>query len=93
MTPTGGQGQDDIQTDRQTCPIGMGSLLIVNNYSKFEVNIFNKDRDIRKSLILSENSKWKRGIYSVKKLLRVTFPNGISSPFDSKEVPGSLSFK
>ena len=47
LTPNdanGGQGQDD----RQTCPIGMDSLFIVNNYSKFEINIFSKDRDIIK---------------------------------------------
>ena len=35
-------------------------FLIVNNYSNFEVNIFSKDRDIRKRLILSENSKSKK---------------------------------
>ena len=32
-------------------------FLMVNNYSKFEVNIFCKDIDIRKRLILSKNSK------------------------------------
>ena len=39
------------------------SFFILNNYSKFEVNIFGKDRDIRKRLkILSR----KRGITMAK---------------------------
>ena len=65
MTPVGGGGGGrggHGQDDRQTCLIGMGFLLTVNNYTKFEVNIFSKDRDIRKTLILSANSKLKRGI-------------------------------
>ena len=33
------------------------SFLIVNNHSKCEVNIFSKDKDIRKRMILSEKSK------------------------------------
>ena len=52
MTPVGVM----VRIDRQTCPIGMGSLFVVNNYSKFEINIFSKDRNIRKRLILSEKS-------------------------------------
>ena len=73
------------QTDRQTCPIRMGSLFIVNNYSKSEVNIFSKDRDIRKRLILSKNSKCKKGHNYVKKHLRVTCPTSMGFPFDSKQ--------
>ena len=47
MTPMGIRVR---MTDRQTCHIGMGSFFIVNNYSKFEVNIFSKDRDIKKKV-------------------------------------------
>ena len=40
-------------------------LLIVNNYSEFQVNIFSNNRDIRPHL---ENSESKRGITFVKKI-------------------------
>ena len=42
-------------------------FLIVNNYSKFEVNIFSNERNITKILILNENSTSKRGIAKSKK--------------------------
>ena len=42
-------------------------FFIVNNYSKFEVNIYSKDRDIKKRLNLSENSTSKKGHNYVKK--------------------------
>ena len=36
-----------------TCPTGMGSLLIVNNWSEFQVNIFSNERDIRNIKVLA----------------------------------------
>ena len=79
MTPMGIRVR---MTDRQTdLPYWNGfPFFIVNNYSKFEVNIFSKDRDIRKRLILSENSKWKKGHNYVKKLT-VTLPTGMGCAF------------
>ena len=59
MTQMGVQGQDDKQTDLQ---LEWVPFFIVNNYPKSEVNIFSKERNIRKWLILNENSKCKRGI-------------------------------
>ena len=57
-------------------------LLIVNNYSKFQVNIFSNNRDIRLHL---ENSKSKRGHNFVKKW-RITSPTGMGSPFNSEQL-------
>ena len=58
-------------------------LLIVNNYSEFQVNIFSNNRDIRLHL---ENSKLKKGHSFVKKNWKNTSPNGIGSPFDSEQL-------
>ena len=52
-------------TDRPTL-LEWVPILMVNNYSKFAVNIFSKDRDIRKGLIVSENAKSKKGHNYVK---------------------------
>ena len=51
--------------------------MTVSNFCKFEVNIFSKDRDIRKMLILSENSNSKKGHNYVKKVLMVTYPTAV----------------
>ena len=61
-------------------------LLIVNNYSEFQVNIFNNNRDIRKCQFLHENSKSKNGHNFVKKNCRITSPTGMGSTFDSEQL-------
>ena len=61
-------------------------LLIVNNYSEFQVNIFNNNRDIRKCQFLHENSKLKKGHNFVKKNCRITSPTVMGSPFDSEQL-------
>ena len=58
-------------------------LLIVNNYSEFQVNIFSNNRDIRLHL---ENSKSKKGHNFVKKNWRTISPTGMGSPFDSEQL-------
>ena len=60
----------------------MSSLLIVNNYSEFQVKIFSNNRDIRLYL---ESSKSKKGHNFVKKW-RITSPTGMGSPFDSEQL-------
>ena len=50
-------------------------VLIVNDYSKFEVNIFSNDRYFRKRLILSEILSRKRSITMSK--MKVTCPTGM----------------
>ena len=55
IDPYVGQAYDDRETDRTTL-LEWLPIFIVNNYSKFEVNILSKDRNIRKRLILSEDS-------------------------------------
>ena len=47
MSSKGGQGQDDRQTERSDL-LEWIPFLAINNYSKFEINIFSKDRDTRK---------------------------------------------
>ena len=58
-------------------------LLIVNNYSEFQVNIFSKNRDIRLHL---ENFKSKKGHNFLKKYWRITSSTGMGSPFDSEQL-------
>ena len=51
-------------------------LLIVNNYSEFQVNIFSNNRDSRsrkRDITLSKN--W-----------RIIFPTGMGSPFKSEQL-------
>ena len=59
----------------------MTFLLIVNNYSEFQVNIFSNNRDIRLHL---ENSK--KGHNFVKKNWRITSPTDMGFPFDSEQL-------
>ena len=61
----------------------MSSLLIVNNYSEFQVNIFSNNRDIRLHL---ENSKSKKVHNFVKKYWRIISPTGMGFPFDSEQL-------
>ena len=57
-------------------------LLVVNNYSDFQVNIFSNNRDIRLHL---ENSKSKKGHNFVKINWRITSPTSMGSPFVSEQ--------
>ena len=58
-------------------------LLIVNNYSEFQVNIFSNNRDIRLHL---DNSKLKKGHNFVIKNWKITSPTGMSSSYDSEQL-------
>ena len=64
MTPKGAMVR---MTDRSAL-LKWVPFLTINNYSKFEINIFSKCRDTRKRLILSKKSKSKRGITMTKTL-------------------------
>ena len=57
-------------------------LLIVNNYSEFQVNIFSNNRDVRLHL---ENSKSKKGSNFFKKNWRITPLTGMGSTFKSEQ--------
>ena len=57
--------------------------LILNNFSEFQVNIFSNNGDIRLHL---ENTKSKKGHNFVKKILRITSPTGMGSPFDCEQL-------
>ena len=76
------KGHNCVKKWRITSPTGMSSLLKVNNYSGFQVNIFRNNRDIRLHL---ENSKSKKEHNFVKKW-RITSPTGMGSPFDSEQL-------
>ena len=61
----------------------MGSLLVVNNYTEFQVNNFSNNRDIRLHL---ENSKSKKGHYFAKKKWRIYSPTIMGSAFGSEQI-------
>ena len=72
---------------RITFPTGMGSPLIMNNYSEFQVNIFRNNRDIRKyQSFCRKIVSRKRGITLSKKNWRITSPTGMGFPFDSEHL-------
>ena len=63
--------------------MGRVPLLIVNNYSEFQVNIFSNNRDISKCEREILNRKRGRTLSNI---WRITSPTGMGSPFDSEQL-------
>ena len=61
-------------------------LLIGNNYSEIQVNIFSYNRDISKCQSFPQNFKSKQGHNFVKKNWSITSPTDMGSPFDSEQL-------